>query len=157
MYYGKTRLQHLITGFERDPDCWTSFFSLQRQEKLRVEKTMLFYVQSPIVYIFLITLLVRYTVHSEESCYQYRRKANVTLDTDQCLWQNFTEQKLKRHCLQSCINNNTVRVYKWFSWKLKIIMMKNLKTGEWGLCSVLWFTMSFITLSCDLCHWQYHS
>ena len=45
---------------------------------------------------------------SEEGCYQYRRKANVTMDTDQCLWQNYTQPQLKTLCLASCFKNDAV-------------------------------------------------
>ena len=47
---------------------------------------------------------------SEEGCYQYRRKANVTIDTDQCLWENYTEPNPKKFCLESCFQNKTVRI-----------------------------------------------
>ena len=48
-------------------------------------------------------------VSSDEGCYEYRRKGNVTIDTDQCLWQNYTESKPKRFCLDTCFENDTVR------------------------------------------------
>ena len=54
---------------------------------------------------------------SGESCYQYRSKANVTIDTDQCLRQNYTEPKTKRSCVQSCINKATVRTVRFISAK----------------------------------------
>ena len=47
--------------------------------------------------------------YAEEGCYQYRRKGNVTIDTEQCLWKNSTEPKPKRLCLESCFKNDTVR------------------------------------------------
>ena len=59
--------------------------------------------------VLVIIFIKNCAVLSGERCYQYRRKANVTLDTDQCLWENYTEPKTKRYCLESCFENATVR------------------------------------------------
>ena len=57
-----------------------------------------------------VLITIVFVVHcSGENCYQYRRKAYVTIDTDQCLWENYTEPKPKRFCLESCFDNVTVR------------------------------------------------
>ena len=63
---------------------------------------------------FLIIFAVKYTACLDESCYLYRRSVNVTIDTDQCLWENYTEPKTKRFCLESCFNNDTVRTDDMF-------------------------------------------
>ena len=59
------------------------------------------------------TLFIIWNLHpavtSDESCYQYRRKSNVTIDTDQCSYGNYTEPKTKRFCLDSCFGNDSVR------------------------------------------------
>ena len=46
---------------------------------------------------------------SPDDCYQYRRRGNVTMDTDQCLWENYTEPESKRFCLDACFENAMVR------------------------------------------------
>ena len=51
---------------------------------------------------------VNYAALSEESCYRFRGKANVTIDTDQCLWENYTEPKMKIVCLECCLQNASV-------------------------------------------------
>ena len=48
-------------------------------------------------------------VTSHESCSQFRRKENVTVDQNQCLWENFSEPQPMKSCLQSCWDNATVR------------------------------------------------
>ena len=68
----------------------------------------LFEVQWALFSVCFIAFTVHYMVLSEESCYQHRRKANVTIDTDQCLWENYTEPQMKRFCLDSCFENDTV-------------------------------------------------
>ena len=60
-----------------------------------------------------ILITIVFAVHcSGENCYQYRRKAKVTIDTDQCLWENYTEPKTKRFCLDACFDNDMVRTLK---------------------------------------------
>ena len=77
-----------------------------------------------LIYVILIMIILAVQC-SGESCYQYRSKANVTIDTDQCLWQNYTEPKTKRFCLQSCINSVTVRTVRFISAKEKSFLFNN--------------------------------
>ena len=87
-----------------DCDSMTSDIFTEDWTKMSHEtQTLLF----PVLLIF---FTAGYTKCLEESCYQYRRKGNVTIDTDQCLWQNYTESKPKRVCLESCFENITVRI-----------------------------------------------
>ena len=72
-------------------------------------------VQKVLLSVIVFVWTIEYAVYSEEGCYQFKTKRNVTIDTDQCMWQNYTEPKTKRFCLEFCINNNAVRVYKWLS------------------------------------------
>ena len=72
----------------------------------------LFEVQSALFSFCFIAFAVNYTALWEETCYRLRVKLNVTIDTDQCLWQNCTEPKPKRFCLDVCIENASVR-YKY--------------------------------------------
>ena len=71
---------------------------------------MLHKTQAFLFFVLLFNSAVKYTACSEESCYLYRRKGNVTIDTDQCLWESFTESEGKLFCLESCFNNSMVRV-----------------------------------------------
>ena len=48
----------------------------------------------------LTSLTMNYAVLSGESCYKFRRLVNVTIDTDQCLWENYTEPKSKMSCIE---------------------------------------------------------
>ena len=68
---------------------------------------------------------------SSESCYQYRRKANVTIDTDQCLWENYTEPKSKRFCLESCFEKATVRIVRFIITKSEEILSGILLRKRW--------------------------
>ena len=75
----------------------------------------------------LIAFAVNYVALSEESCYRFRGKTNVTMDTDQCLWQNCTDAKTKIFCLESCFKNVTV------SYQIKakaIVTTKNSNMGN---------------------------
>ena len=65
-------------------------------------------------YILIIISTANYMVTSDEGCYQYRRKGNVTIDTDRCLWQNYTEPKPKRLCLDICFENDTVSIQQLY-------------------------------------------
>ena len=49
-------------------------------------------------------------VASQESCSQFRRKENVLVDQNQCVWKNFSEPKPTKHCLQSCWDNDRTLV-----------------------------------------------
>ena len=91
-------------------------------------RTVLFYV---------ILIMVIFTVQcSGESCYQYRSKANVTIDTDQCLWENYTEPKTKRFCLKSCFENDTVRTFRYFSQNGKSFLFNNFTVKTENNCTV---------------------
>ena len=70
--------------------------------------------------ILLIVCAADYTATSEDGCYKYRRKGNVTIDTAECLWENYTEPKTKRFCLDFCFENSTVRTQQFChlrAWK----------------------------------------
>ena len=74
--------------------------------------------------ILLIFCAANYTATSEDGCYQYRRKGNVTIDTDQCLCENYTEPKTKRLCLDVCFENSMVRMpqfYRLRAYKGKVM------------------------------------
>ena len=53
---------------------------------------MLFETRMLLGSLCLIAFIVNYAALSEESCYRFRGKANVTIDTDQCLWQNYKQK-----------------------------------------------------------------
>ena len=70
-----------------------------------------FYKIQAVLFLACLTIIaLEYTTGSPDDCYQYRRKGNVAIDTDQCLWQNYTEPKTKRFCLDACFENETVRI-----------------------------------------------
>ena len=57
-----------------------------------IYRTMALFKRQAVLFVACLTIIaVKYTTGSPDDCYQYRRKANVTIDTDQCLWQNYTE------------------------------------------------------------------
>ena len=67
--------------------------------------------EAKMVLFYVILIIIMFTVNcSGESCYQFKGIENVTIDTDQCLWQNYTEPRTKRFCLNSCIKSATVRI-----------------------------------------------
>ena len=88
-------------------------------------------VQPLLLSVFFSSLAVS---NAEEGCYQYRRKDNVTIDTDQCLWKNYTEPKTKRYCLESCFKNNTVRTLGSLEQKeilSQILLLECASKGDW--------------------------
>ena len=60
-------------------------------------------------FVYFFVFAVNYAALSEGSCRQFRRKTNVTIHTDHCQWENYTEPTGKRFCLESCFTNPTVR------------------------------------------------
>ena len=70
---------------------------------------MLFETRMFLVSLCLMAFIVNYAALSEEPFFRFRGKANVTIDTDQCLWQNYKQKQIKRFCLESCLKNDTVR------------------------------------------------
>ena len=57
-------------------------------------------------------VLIVFTVNDaalSEDCKQFKEKENVTIDTDQYLWQTYPESKPRRFCLESCFNNDKVK------------------------------------------------
>ena len=81
---------------------------------------------------------------SDESCCQFRRKENITLDQNQCQWENYTEPQLIKRCLKSCSENAGVRTsYIQGTWAI-VTECLFLPTALWGKAGKLRFSQASI-------------
>ena len=56
-------------------------------------------------------LLIIFAVNCfEEGCVRFKGKTNVTIDTDQCLWEIYTDPRSKKFCLETCFKNKKVKI-----------------------------------------------
>ena len=108
LFWAKQQYLHRLWTL-RSPSRWQHFLNKNQKYVRTIRTMMLFETRMLLVSLCLIAFTVNYAALSEESCYRFRGKANVTIDTDQCLWENYTEPKMKRVCLERCLQNASVR------------------------------------------------
>ena len=96
-----------------------------------IRKTVLPEAKAVLFYVILIVIMFAVQC-SGESCYQFKGIENVTIDTDQCIWEYFTGSKSKRFCLNSCIKNTTVRPVIFILTKTEELLSEFMHQEHYG-------------------------